>query len=405
MNNDGLLMFTFPHFSVKGRSETNNEALRDGSAPERANTSPSVKRTIWQRIATVVTLAGALLMHEASSAEEPPKKIPDTPGAGAKDHPEARPPHLTLDELEKMVPKRVLFLTLEDVLQNGLVQCVDGRNKNPRGIDGVPGGDAGVCLAVLSALEDLLMRPLTAIEVEAFVMALPGTEYMHTDTHALKGHDGMRDGLIQEILDTQDPVLCDYINKTRGNIQALLDNGTGDAAADEKLISILKRGKAQGCKHMGLAATSPRKYKVRAGLSEDIISATLRRKWKPSTHDRTIVDPLEHTHRERAVVQLEAPDTLASHHLVPVFLANAAGGQCFVLAPKIVRHRRVQQFVDVAYEQFDVDKKKLIEAADQRLTEQTDATAHLVANGLPKYLIRCDGKGNVIDVTDEGVIK
>ncbi|HLM44891.1 MAG TPA: rhodanese-like domain-containing protein, partial [Myxococcaceae bacterium] len=108
---------------------------------------------------------------------------------GLEPHPLGEDPAipLTPERIEQHVgdPSQVRWVRLAALLVSGKRSCVDGRD--PQGVVGTPGGDAGELVLALSAIEavtgqriaDAAIPQLLLRELDTF-----GRFYMHTDTHA-----------------------------------------------------------------------------------------------------------------------------------------------------------------------------------------------------------------------------
>lgn len=358
----------------------------------------------WMRIVGTLTLAfGALIAAQMTDNGNKKGDHDDAKVvAPASDHHEAKPDPLTLSELEEILPERMIWEEIEKILAKGL-PCVDGRN--PESIEGVPGGDAGVCLAVVGALENILKRPLTPEEVAKVVKAIPGTERMHTATHAIEGHPGKHDGLIDQILG--DEVLSNYA-KTPEDARRLMDEGTGDPIADIRLKNVLKNKKAIACGHMSLAAKKFEDYGIRPGLSEDVVGGSIERKWEKNADHDTVIEELPGDHLERAVVEVRfnIAQVLANKTRAPLLKANAKhGGQFFVLGSDKISTLRIGQIADIVVKMFpEVDRDDLIAQAVALFARHSALTASGLASGLPHFVVEVQ-EGNKVNIIQEGVMK
>ncbi len=113
-----------------------------------------------------------------------PAPSPETSGA------------LTAGDVEEHLgdPLSVRWVKLAALVLHAHLSCIDGRDD--RGVVGTPGGDAGVFLLAISAIESALGRPIATGVVstlfERRIDALGGF-YMHTDQNALAAvADAMR---------------------------------------------------------------------------------------------------------------------------------------------------------------------------------------------------------------------
>ncbi len=374
--------------------------LKPSSSPSSA---PEIPHKRAGRIAALLAAtAGFVGVH--LGWDEPKQDTPRSAVVSSSDHhkEKTRKP-LTLAEFKENVPDITHWETMEAVLKRG-VTCVDGRNRSEAGIEGEPGGDAGILLAVIQSIENKIGRPVSDAEVSQIVDAIPDTVYMHTSDHALYGHEGKHDGLLEAI--ERDPVLHAFVNKADGGAMKLLQEGTGDSVANEILARIVSRGDVQGCGHLAKSAQDPKAYRLSQGRTEQVIRSMYLRKWKDHEGQSTKVDPLPEDHNERAVVEVRVPPGTRLSSEIPVLQANSKKlGQVFVLGSKELAERRIEQFIDEVVKVFpDIDRDELQSAAEALFAKQSGETAHRLAKGLPHIIFNAK-KDHEVSIEDGGIME
>lgn len=184
---------------------------------------------------------------------------------------------------------------LPDVLFEHTVSCVDGRKTE--GVVGTPGGNAGVFILMLAALEEFSGTNLDASEVDgifARYLGMFGPFYMHTDELSLE-HAATR------FLANGD--------------SAPTAGGSGPNARPDwmqnppeemrdKLLKVLIEPESNGCGHLRLMLEHPDEYRVRSEIVRAVLTAFYRRLWQGD--DRLVLDVLEGVHEEQAVIRLHA---------------------------------------------------------------------------------------------------
>ncbi len=356
--------------------------------PSSSPASPDTKRSQW--FATIAAFSAITLasLTTAFSRKEHGEK------GSHSQHAEKNRHLLTLSELKEIAPMRLHWERMQDLLDHGL-RCVDGRNYDEHGIEGVPGGDAGIILALVACLETELKRTLSQDEVSQIVASIPGTIYMHTSDHTLHGHEG-RGGLLDVI--KRDPVLG-ITAKTHDDAEKLLEIGTGDHRKNLILCSIASRSSLQGCGHLAKSGAEPEAYGIRKGLMEQVVSAVYLRKWQREEAKVTKIDPLNGDHEEGAVVEVVIPADTTPNATIPTLEANSrkGGGQVFVLGPKELSDRRLEQIADEIVKIFpEVDIVSLLEHAKSLFARQSGESAHRLANGLPHLIIKVDKEKRIV---------
>lgn len=355
--------------------------------PSSSPASPDTKRSQW--FATIAAFSAITLASLTTAFNR-------------KEQGEKHRHFLTLAELEEMAPRRLHWERMQDILERGL-RCVDGRNSDEHGIEGVPGGDAGIALALVASLETELQRALSQEEISQIVDSIPGTIYMHTSDHALYGHEG-HGGVLDSL--KRDPVLG-IAARTHEDAEKLLEEGTGDPRKNLILSSIAGRSDFQGCGHLAKSGSEPEAYGMRKGLMEQVVGAVYLRKWKKLQEKSTKIDPLNGNHEEGAVVEVVIPADTTPDTTIPTLEASShkGGGQVFVLGPKELSDRRLEQIADEIVKIFpDVDVVSLLQSAKVKFAKQSGETAHRLANGLPHLIIRVDQEKKIV-FEDAGVME
>ena len=308
---------------------------------------------------------------------------------------------MTADELRDLLPTRIHFEKLGKVLERGC-PCVDGRNGNDKGVAGTPGGDAGVDVAALSALESLDGKALTYDQVSHIVRNVPGMKYFHTAEDALTGQDGER-GLFHAIVD--DSLLSRYASDHSGAMKLIREGIPSDAKAQARLGSILREGKWQGCGHLQSAIFHSDAYEVRSELVKDVIRASFERMWLRDSRKSAFIDPLPGAHEERAVVEvrMKGKELGMDHDIALVQPNGKDGGQVFVLHNQIAepRIRQVGKVIQDMRAGFDIEK--FVKAAVAKDGTQAGQTAHRLAAGKP-HLVVSVNQDRSWEVADAGKI-
>ncbi len=131
---------------------------------------------------------------------------------------------------------------------------------------------------------------------------------------------------------------------------------------------------AGGCKHIANARNNPNDY----GLTEDdaeLIEQTLLR-LKGQGGNEVV---LKGEHKERAVLILNSQDLSINHQ-------GEDGDQVFVYHKAIDQEQR-DILVQAVSAKFGLNNAELLEATNAASASQLEATANVVAKGLPRFLV------------------
>ncbi len=201
---------------------------------------------------------------------------------------------LTADALTAHIARmraQVSHTPLSGLLAEQALHCVDGRN--PTCVVSTPGGNAGVFLLMLAALEATMKRPLSASGVDRLFHAYLdrfGHFYMHTDRLALEAleatlaaHPGIS------------ALCCPY-----DAVEDLIFHPS--IGQRESLLRLLIHPEHVGCGHLRLMMLHGEEYGVRPELPKYFFAAFFNALWRGDR--RVIYDVLASDHRERAVVNV-----------------------------------------------------------------------------------------------------
>jgi rhodanese-related sulfurtransferase len=298
---------------------------------------------------------------------------------------EVRKARLTLEQAEAHVgdPLSTRWLKLAALLVHGRLSCVDGRD--PTGVLGTAGGDAGEFVLALAAVEQVTARPL-APEVIAQLLArrveVFGRFYVHSDIHA-------SNALIKSM--RADPRLDAALK----SVYEPLEWRRFFAAPPEEVRPVVLehslRPEHQGCGHLRNMAQNPAAYGVRDGLVWDVLRATYTNRWR-GTPD-VEVHVLPGGHAEGAVLLVVLEEGVTPFSRIPLVSPLAEGTQLFVSHPQVADFLRKQQtqflalqrdLIDLPYGQAQDVERVMAELG----ARQTAHTLGVLAKGLPIFEAR-----------------
>ncbi|WP_456427282.1 hypothetical protein [Rhodocaloribacter sp.] len=303
--------------------------------------------------------------------------------------PPAKPqPSLTADALATHLARmqeKVTHTPLPDLLAEQALHCVDGRN--PSCVISAPGGNAGVFLLMLAALEASMKRPLSASGVDRLFHAYLdrfGHFYMHTDRLALEAleatlaaHPGIS------------ALCCPY-----DAIEDLIFRPT--IGQRESLLRLLIQPEHVGCGHLRLMMLHGEAYGVRPELPEYFFAAFFNALWRGDR--RVIYDVLASDHRERAVVNVTSAGTFEEGTLprhcplyedLQVFL-NFPQASAYLLRRHEVFFKEQGVLTEPAAETFASIQTRLAE-------RQLRATLRHLAPNLPVFNVIFDDAGFTVE--------
>lgn len=290
---------------------------------------------------------------------------------------------LTAEDVRSHVgnPHALRWLRLPAVLLHARVSCVDGRDD--RGVIGAPGGNAGVIVLALAALERVLGRP---IDPETVFELLDrrgndlGGLYLHTDQQAL-------DGVAASI--RADPRLAAGVNDLDGPIAWRQFLKRPPILLREAVLEHLCEAPAIGCGHLRFLARQAEEYRVRPGLVQDFLRAFFRLRWEEAF--KVEYETLHGRHDERAVLVVKLRGGLKPYSRVPLVSPTCFGSQVFVSHPQVTRYL-LEVLVDFFLEQDDLVpgltaalRPALAAECDALNALHTERTVGQLARGLPVY--------------------
>lgn len=305
---------------------------------------------------------------------------------------EIRKTTLTLAQAEAHVgdPHSTRWLKLAALLVHGRLSCVDGRD--PTGVLGTAGGDAGEFVLALAAVEHVTARPLSP-EVIAMLLArrieVFGRFYVHSDINA-------GNALIKSM--RADPRL----NAALADVYEPLEWRRFFAAPPPEVRSVVLehslRPEHQGCGHLRTMAQNPAAYGVREGLVWDVVRALYTNRWSGTIDVEVHTLPGGHAEGGVLLVQLEEGVTAFSR--IPLVSPLAEGTQLFVSHPQVADFLRKQQshFLAIQRDLLDLsfgqaqDVERVIAELGAR---QTSHTLGVLAKGLPVFEARFNAQRQV----------
>ncbi len=267
---------------------------------------------------------------------------------------------LTVNQVDRHIRTEgaVKWVPMGSLLKDTPEACVDGRADH--GIVGTPGGNAGLFVAALTAVEQVTGKDLELPAIERMLVrwiAACGTFYMHTDMHAV------------EHLEIS---LNDMFRPKPWN--------------QEKLLEQLIDPTHIGCGHLRLMVQHPEQYEVRQELVTASMQAVYRILWK-GTHFGVEFVILEGDHKEGAVVNvLLDHDDITADTMIPTLKPMVDGEQMFINHPQatdfmlIDTARHISTIVGI-----DVDQQAWLKAVRTLVEKQLVNTVGYLAPQYPVY--------------------
>jgi rhodanese-related sulfurtransferase len=313
---------------------------------------------------------------------------------GLEPHPLGEDPAipLTPERIEQHVgdPSQVRWVRLAALLVSGKRSCVDGRD--PQGVVGTPGGDAGELVLALSAIEavtgqriaDAAIPQLLLRELDTF-----GRFYMHTDTHAwatflgsVRGDPRLARGLVDP---TDEAAWFELLKRPPHAIRPVL-------------LEHLLEPANMGCGHLKLMLKNQDEYGVRPELLRGFLRAFYDLLWEGAPEVELAT--LEGQHDEAAILSVFVDDALWDFTPIPLVSPSVGRNQVFVAHPQVAaRHRehyveffrRQGALVPLQAQHTEALRQELQQRGDRHLGQ----TLHHLANGLPLFEVHFEGTERV----------
>jgi hypothetical protein len=267
---------------------------------------------------------------------------------------------------------------------------VDGRD--PQGVVGTPGGDAGEFVLALSAIEavtgqqipDAAVPQLLLRELDTF-----GRFYMHTDTHAWAAFlASVRSDprLARGLVDPQDEAAWFELLKRP------------PTAIRPMLLEHLLEPANMGCGHLKLMLKNQDEYGVRPELLRGFLRSFYELLWEGAPEVELAT--LEGQHDEAAILSVFVDDALWDFTPIPLVSPSVGSNQVFVAHPQVAaRHRehyveffrRLGSRVPLQARHTEALRQELQQRGDRHLGQ----TLHHLANGLPLFEVHFEGTERV----------
>lgn len=276
-------------------------------------------------------------------------------------------------------------VSLADLLHRTTVACVDGRKADR--VIGAPGGNAGLFVLLLTALErfrgDRLSSDRVRVLFEEYLDHF-GAFYLHSDGAALR--------TLRENLRARHPSL------DGSDVEAIVQDPP--EAIREALLQELRRPEHVGCGHLRLMATYPDEYGVRPGLLEAFWTAYFSALWRGEP--RVAFDVLPGDHEERAVVTVEDEATDGDVSSVVVLPPHHDDVQVFVYHPQAVTflYRKHAEFLVGTGDASERDVEGLVSTQATLGNQQLTATLRHLAPDLPHLKARVGRDAVAIDLVN-----
>jgi rhodanese-related sulfurtransferase len=278
-------------------------------------------------------------------------------------------------------PLNVRWLRLPALLLNAHLSCIDGRDD--RGVIGMPGGNAGITIVVLAALERVLGRPLDEDLISELLirqMDTLGRFYIHTDQHANESVAASMAG---------DSRLARVVEALRSPIEWSQFLRCPPPIHREAVLEHLCTAAAVGCGHLRSLMQHPDSYGVRPDLAHDFLRALFRLRWAGDT--KIDHETLCGSHSERAVLLTRVEGDLKPFSAIPLVSPFCGGSQMFVSHPQVGSYL-LDVHVDFVLQQSDLlpdlspALRPALAAECAALTQiHGDHSVRRLAQGLPVY--------------------
>lgn len=278
---------------------------------------------------------------------------------------------MNIDELRKHLDRMASassVVALPDLLDEQEVSCVDGRKAD--GVVGAPGGNAGLFVLMLAALEAHAGEPIAGEHVSDLLAEYLdefGRFYMHTDDLAL--------GRLEVELEKQ----SDGLRLPQVSVEALIREPPSDV--QPLLLELLLDPDHVGCGHLMLMLKYPGQYGVRRQLVQSVLRAYFRRLWDGD--GRLVFDVLEGAHDEKAVVTVHVEEGSDVALAAPRY----ADTDVFVYHPEAAHYFQRKNAAFLARrEVIDEDGTSRFEEVQKAIAgEQLAATLRHLAPTLPVF--------------------
>jgi hypothetical protein len=274
-------------------------------------------------------------------------------------------------------------------LMRSRTSCVDGRD--PSGIVGTPGGDAGEFLLALASIEALTGAEIPGPTVKCLLagyLETFGRFYMHTDRHAFDHWVAAlrAEPALAEALPPEDAALDTW--------RAWLNRPPKEHRA--RVLDLLTRPANIGCGHLRLMTENAGVYGIRDGLVAAFLRAFFEADWSGEVDLDYVI--LEGDHAERGVLSVVLDQPIWPFTRVPL-IPPAGALQIFVNHPQVVAYLR-QQIAGFFTLQPDLgigpdDHARLLAKMEALAEQQLGATLERLAAGLPVFEARFDRQGGV----------
>lgn len=225
-------------------------------------------------------------------------------------------------------PRNVRWIKTASMVTYGHFSCIDGRDE--RGVIGTLGGDAGVFLLTLGAVEQVtgttLDDPAVAQWLTDHVDAF-GEFYMHSDMSAFAS-------LVAAMRDH--PMIAASIDG-RGSSEDVFESiRNPDSAIQDALLNLLIDPDHVGCGHLRLMLQHSDEYGVRRGLVESFIRAFYRGWWAGMPEIRPTLLPGDHD--EVAVLNIRLDHPIWGPVPIPRVSPAVGGRQMFINHPDVAAY-------------------------------------------------------------------
>ena len=257
-------------------------------------------------------------------------------------------------------------ITLGTLVEDEPVACVDGRTDHE--VAGAPGGNAGLFLSMIAALEETTGRDLASDDVRRlFTEYLDafGAFYMHTDSR------------------TVDALFHTAGVEASDSYAAILSPTADQRTALEAHVTAPEH---VGCGHLRLMIEHPGPYGVRRAVVESFLADYFRRLWDGD--GRIVFEVLHGDHQEQAVVAWHTTGNCL-HRSVPSFNDR----QMFV------HHATVVAFMEMHHNLFllthdwlTAEQTPAFQQAHREVDQRhLDETLSRLAPDLPRYDVQWTG--------------
>ncbi|WP_422927145.1 rhodanese-like domain-containing protein [Singulisphaera sp. PoT] len=308
--------------------------------------------------------------------------------------PESKESGLTIDQVRDHVgdPASVRWLKLAALVMHAPMSCIDGRDD--RGVVGTPGGDAGLFILLLAAIEKVIGKPLTHEQISTLLKRRIdsfGSFYMHTDATALTAaavsmKEDPRLGVALEKFCSGPDELRQFVRRP-------------PASYREAVVEHLCNPAAIGCGHIRLMHQNSEQYRVRQGLVVDFLRSFYQARWEGAF--RAEYEALHGSHDERAVLITRVEGELFPFTPIPLISPSYFDMQMFIYHPQASKYLR-SLIIDMLLLQTDVVpefkpelRAQLIQEAESLADLHRGASLVYLAKNLPIYEVTFKTDGTI----------